>query len=115
MTESEQIELFLLGKCHAVVGASRDRLKYGNQVLRAFLQRGMPVFPVNPNVDEVEGVRSYPNLGSLPQAVHGVSVILQRALRNRLSRKLLVSGSNTSGYNQAQKASKPLSGPGRWD
>jgi len=41
-------------------------------VLRAYLQNNRKVWAVNPNADEVEGVRSFPNLSSLPITVHGV-------------------------------------------
>ena len=75
MDEREQIDAFLAGDTFAVVGASRDRAKYGNKVLRAYLQNGRAVVAVNPNAAEVEGVRSYPDLSSLPDGVHGVSVI----------------------------------------
>jgi predicted CoA-binding protein len=73
MTDQEKV--FLAGTPHAVVGASRDRSKYGNMVLRAFLQKGRTVFSVNPNAGEVEGLKSYPELSSLPEPVHGVCVI----------------------------------------
>lgn len=75
MTDQERVKAFLGGAPHAVVGASRDRLKYGNKVLRVFLQRGRVVYPVNPNCDQVEGLKAYPDLASLPEAVHGVSII----------------------------------------
>ena len=75
MTVEEQIDQFLSGGPHAVVGASRDRSKYGNKVLRAYQQRERPVFAVNPNADEIEGVTAYPDLPSLPESVHGISVI----------------------------------------
>lgn len=75
MTDREKIQAFLEGTPHAVVGASRDRSKYGNKVLRVFLQNGLAAFPVNPNANEVEGLKSYPELASLPQQVHGVSII----------------------------------------
>ncbi len=58
-----------------MVGASRDRAKIGNKVLRAYMQTGRPAFPVNPGGDEIEGLKAYPDLASLPEAVHGVSVI----------------------------------------
>ncbi len=51
-----QIDAFLAGTSHAVVGASPDRSKYGNRVLRAYLQNNRKVWAVNPNADEVEGV-----------------------------------------------------------
>ena len=75
MNIQDQIDAFLNGSPHAVVGASRDRAKYGNKVLRAYLQNKRAVFAVNPNADEVEGVSSSPDLQSLPEPVHGISII----------------------------------------
>ncbi len=75
MTVQDRIDAFLAGTPHAVVGASRDRAKYGNKVLRAYLQNDREVYPVNPNSKEVEFLATFPDLASLPQPVHGVSVI----------------------------------------
>ena len=75
MTEAERIEDFLAAGPWAVVGASRDRAKYGNKVLRAYLQNDREVYPVNPNSEAVEGLETFPDLASLPQPVHGISVI----------------------------------------
>lgn len=44
-------------------------------VLRAYRQNDLPVFPVNPNAEVVEGLKAYPDLASLPETVHGVSVV----------------------------------------
>lgn len=75
VTVQQQIEAFLSGTPHAVVGASRDREKYGNKVLRAYVQWLRTVFPVNPRAEAVEGLVAYPDLASLPQPVHGLSVV----------------------------------------
>ncbi len=75
MSEQDDIQAFLRGGPHAVVGAARDRAKYGNKVLRAFLQHQRPVYAVNPSTDEVEGQPSYPDLASLPEPVFGVCII----------------------------------------
>src|SRR2546421_39866 len=48
MNEEATIAEFLAGAPHAVVGASRDRSKIGNLVLRAYLQARGPVSPVVP-------------------------------------------------------------------
>ena len=74
-TVEEKIQAFLDGSPHAVVGASTDRDKYGNKVLRVYQQTKRPVYPINPKADEVEGLQAYPDLASLPEAVHGISVI----------------------------------------
>src|SRR5262245_41033175 len=75
MTEQEQIRRFLAGNRFAVVGASRDREKYGNKVLRCYLQNSIDTVPINPGGGEIEGLPSYPDLASLPEPVDGVSII----------------------------------------
>lgn len=75
MSTDKQIQRFLSGSPHAIVGASRNRAKYGNKVLRAFQQTGRPAFPVNPVADVVEGEKAYADLASLPEPVFGVSII----------------------------------------
>jgi len=71
----DSIDAFLAGDSFAVVGASADRRKFGNKVLRAYLQAGRRVYAVNPTEDEVEGQPCYPDLASLPERVHGVSIV----------------------------------------
>jgi predicted CoA-binding protein len=71
----EKIESFLSAGPYAVVGASRDRSKYGNKVLRCYLQHGLEVYAVNPSATEVEGVASVSSLPQLPTPVRGISVI----------------------------------------
>lgn len=75
MSVQQHVKAYLAGTPHAVVGASRDRSKYGNKVLRAFLQRGRAVYPVNPSCDQVEGLNAYPTLAALPEAVDGICII----------------------------------------
>jgi predicted CoA-binding protein len=71
----DPIGAFLLGSVFAVAGASNDRAKYGNMVLRCYLQHGLTAYPVNPNESKIEGVDAYPTLSALPTRPHGVSII----------------------------------------
>ena len=75
MSSPDPIKSFLAGKRFAVVGASRDREKYGNKVLRAYLQNGLDAVPVNPTGGEIEGLTAYPDLTQVPGQVDGVSII----------------------------------------
>ena len=84
MDEQEQIRRFLDGRSFAVVGASNDRSKYGNKVLRAYLQGGRRVVAVNPKESRVEGVRSYPDLASLPEPVARVSIVTPPAVSEKV-------------------------------
>ena len=72
---AREIDDFLNGEVFAVAGASTDRTKYGNKVLRCYQQAGREVIPVNPRATEVEGIPCVPDLGSLQAEVHGLSII----------------------------------------
>ncbi len=65
---------FLRGKRIAVAGVSRDRHQPANAIFRKLRDAGHEVFPVNPNVSEVEGVRCYPDVAAIPELVDGVIV-----------------------------------------
>lgn len=58
----------------AVLGASRDRSKYGNKSVRAHLRAGWQVFPINPQADEIEGLPAYRSLRDVPVRPDRVSV-----------------------------------------
>jgi predicted CoA-binding protein len=61
-------------KTVAIIGASNDRSKYGNKAVRAFLQQGYTVYPVNPKEIEVEGLTSYKSIKEVPVRPDRVSV-----------------------------------------
>jgi uncharacterized protein len=92
VTEQEQIKQFLAGNRFAVVGASKDRAKYGNKVLRAYLQTNRDAVPVNPGADEVEGLRAYRDLASVPEDVDGVSIITPPAVTEKVVEQALQRG-----------------------
>jgi hypothetical protein len=50
----------------AVVGASRDRAKFGNKAVRAFARQGFHVYPINPHETEIEGWPAYASVLDVP-------------------------------------------------
>ncbi len=50
----------------AVVGASPEPRRPSHGVIGVLLAHGFRVIPVNPNADEVRGMRCYPDLASVP-------------------------------------------------
>lgn len=71
---------FLAGRTFAVVGASNDRAKFGNRVLRHYLAHGRRAIPVHPREPIVEGIPAVSSLRALPEPVDGVSVIVPPAV-----------------------------------
>lgn len=82
MTDSlgERIKSFMAGGPYAVVGASSNRDKYGNKVLRAYQQHGMEVYPINPRATEIEGLKAYATLAEVPVKLRAISVITPPAI-----------------------------------
>ncbi len=75
MTIQEQIDTFLAASAFGVVGASTNRHKYGNKVLRCFQQHGYRAVPVNPHEREIEGAPCVASVLDLPDEVTSISVI----------------------------------------
>ena len=63
-------------KTVVIIGASKDRSKYGNKAVRAFLQQGYEVFPVNPKEATIEGLPAFQSIGVVPVRPDRVSVYL---------------------------------------
>jgi hypothetical protein len=69
----EAASAFLANKRVAVTGVSRTPKTHGsNNVYKRLRERGYDVYAVNPNAQEVEGDRSYPDLKSIPGGVEAV-------------------------------------------
>lgn len=55
----------------AVIGASCDPLKAGGLCVQSLLQCGYqgPIYPVNPNCNEIFGLKTYPSIATVPPPV----------------------------------------------
>ncbi|MBL0211992.1 MAG: CoA-binding protein [Holophagaceae bacterium] len=80
----DRIKSFMASGPYAVVGASPDRGKYGNKVLRAYQQRGMEVYPINPRALEIEGLKAYATLADVPVKLRALSVITPPAITEQV-------------------------------
>jgi uncharacterized protein len=73
-----------MAKVVAVIGASSDRRKFGNRALRAFQQQGYTVIPINPNVREVEGLKTYASVLDVPGPIDMASFYVQPEVGERV-------------------------------
>jgi len=80
----DQIARFLESPVFGVAGASRRRHKYGNKVLRSYLQAGRKAIPVNPRETEIEGVPCVASALDLPADARSLSVITPPAVTERV-------------------------------
>jgi len=56
-------------KIVAVIGASSNRQKFGNRAVRAFVQQGYTVIPINPHESNIEGLKAYASVLDVPGPV----------------------------------------------
>jgi predicted CoA-binding protein len=64
-------------KTIAVLGASKDRSKFGNKCVRAYREAGWEVFPVNlGSADPIEGLATHRALADVPAELDRISVYL---------------------------------------
>ena len=64
----------------AVIGASKDRGKFGNKAVRAYRDAGWTVYPVNPREDEVEGIKAYKSVADVPGTIDRATLYLPPAV-----------------------------------
>ncbi|MGW3106270.1 bifunctional acetate--CoA ligase family protein/GNAT family N-acetyltransferase [Streptomyces sp. NPDC001100] len=64
----------------AVIGANRSPLTIGHEIVANLLRGGFrgPVFPVNPQAEQIAGARAYPNVQELPE-VPDLALVAVRA------------------------------------
>ncbi|MFC2019246.1 CoA-binding protein [Chloroflexota bacterium] len=70
------IKLFMAQKRFAIVGATDDISKYGHEILHNLINRGYEVYPVNPRLKEIDGIKCYPSLSDLPVKVDIVDFVV---------------------------------------
>ena len=67
---------FMAQKTFAVVGATDNPEKYGNQIFKNLKSRGYEAYPVNPKLKELDGVKCYPSLADIPVKVDVVDFVV---------------------------------------
>jgi predicted CoA-binding protein len=76
----------------AIIGASNHRDKFGNKAVRAYLQQGFTVYPVNPKESRIEGLPAFRSVLEIPGLVDrasfyvppdvGLKIIEEMAVKN---------------------------------
>lgn len=74
----DELKCFFEPKSVAIVGVSRNPLKFGYSLLENLLDLEFKgrIYPVNPNADEVSGLRVYPKVDSIKEDVELAIIIV---------------------------------------
>lgn len=88
----DQIKRFFTSKAYAVIGASSNREKFGNKVLRCYLQNYKTVYPINPRDDFIEGITCLKDLSEVPKSVKSISIITPPKITEKIVEKAIEKG-----------------------
>ena len=88
----DKIQAFLAAPSFGVVGASSNREKYGNKVLRCYLQNGRTAIPVHPAAKEIEGQACVASVSDLPKETVSVSVITPPQITEQIVEQAIAKG-----------------------
>ncbi len=80
----DRIAKFLTSPVFGVVGASKNRDKYGNKVLRCYLMNDRTAIPVNQHEKEIEGIPCVASVTDLPDDVKSISIITPPAVTEQV-------------------------------
>jgi predicted CoA-binding protein len=87
MTNLNAINEFMGQKNIAIAGVSRSKHKFGNTIFKELARKGMNVIPLNPNLEEYEGVKCFQSIQSLPPDVTGIVINTKPAVTEILIRE----------------------------
>jgi len=74
------IKEFLDQKQFAIIGATDNPEKYGNQIVKNLKKRGYEVYPVNPKLEQVEDLKCYASLDDIPVKADVVDFVVPPAV-----------------------------------
>jgi len=75
MNKSAQVQQFLASPVFGVVGASSRRHKFGNKIMRCYLENDLRAIPVHPAEQVIEGIDCVASVSELPDEVNSISII----------------------------------------
>ena len=71
------IEKFKSDKNLALIGVSANKQKFGNTLLRELTKKGYTIYPVHPSLAEIDGIKCWPDLKSLPENVTNLLLVVR--------------------------------------
>ena len=81
------IDEFMAQEKFAIVGASDNPEKYGNEIIHDLKSRGYEVYPINPRLGEIDGMKCYATLADLPVTVDVVDLVVPPQVTEKVVRE----------------------------
>ena len=92
MIPDTDLGAFFSSPAFGVAGASTNRDKFGNKVLRCYQQNDRKVYGINPRATEIEGALCVASVGELPDEVQSLSIITPPAITEQVVKDAIARG-----------------------
>ncbi len=88
----EEALQFINDKEIALAGVSRNPKKFGNIVFNTLKSKGLNIYPLNPNTENLEDVHCYKTLQDLPDNVKNLLILLKPDETEKVIREAIHKG-----------------------
>ena len=73
----------------AVLGASKNQLRYAYKAQKFLIEKGHTTIPINPNYNMVDGVKCYPRLASYSEKINTITVYVRPSILSTLVQEII--------------------------
>jgi uncharacterized protein len=118
MVTLNEIQKFLEPRKMAIAGVSRNPKKFGGAVFRELKEKGFDLYPINPNAEEIQGIKCYKSVDEIPAGVEHLFIVTSKSETETISRAAVKKGikmiwiqqhsETTEAVNVIQEAGIPL-------
>jgi uncharacterized protein len=88
----DQIDKFLEPKKLAIAGVSRNEKKFGYLLFKELRNKNFEVLPINPNTEEIDGVKCYKSIEDIPQDVSSLLIATSKRQTDEILRGAIKKG-----------------------
>lgn len=92
MITKADIQNFLQPRRFAIAGVSRNPKKFGRMVFNDLKKYGYTLYPINPNLQDIEGEKVYPTVGELPGDVKHLFIATAKKDTDEVLRQAIKKG-----------------------
>jgi predicted CoA-binding protein len=83
-TTKQNIDAFYASKNIAVVGASVKTRKFGNDIIKEFVNKSFIVYPIHASAETIENLKCYKTIAELPSEVESILISVNKSKTNEI-------------------------------
>lgn len=87
-----QIDNFFRNKRLAIAGVSRNEKKFGHVIFKELTKAGYDILPINPNSEEINGIKCYKDVSELPPDVESILIATPKFNTDEILRSAIDKG-----------------------